>query len=38
MVKLDDIVGSSPEEFTAKVTGEIRRYSQVAKEASIRAE
>jgi len=33
-----DVVGSSPEEFTAKVTGEIRRYSQVAKEANIRAE
>ena len=33
-----EVVGSSPEEFTATVTGELRRYSEVAKEANIRAE
>ena len=33
-----EVLGSSPEEFTATVTGELRKYSQVAKEANIRAE
>jgi len=33
-----EVVGSSPEEFTAKVTDETRRNSQVAKEANIRTE
>ena len=33
-----EVVGSSPEEFTAKVTDEARKYSQVAKEANIRVE
>lgn len=33
-----EVVGSSPEEFTARVTGELRRYSQVASEANVRAE
>jgi tripartite-type tricarboxylate transporter receptor subunit TctC len=33
-----EVVGSTPEEFTAKVTGEIRKYSHVARAANIRAE
>ena len=33
-----EVVGSTPEEFTARVTGEIRKYSQVAKDANIRVE
>lgn len=33
-----EVVGSSPEEFTAKVLVETRKYSQVAKETNIRAE
>ncbi|MFN0301225.1 MAG: Bug family tripartite tricarboxylate transporter substrate binding protein [Burkholderiales bacterium] len=33
-----EIIGSTPEEFTAKVTDETRRFSQIAKDSNIRAD
>jgi len=33
-----EVVGSSPEEFIAKVKDDIQRYSRIAKAANIRAD
>ena len=33
-----EVIGSTPEEFTARVTDETRKFSQIAKEANIRAD
>jgi tripartite-type tricarboxylate transporter receptor subunit TctC len=36
--KGDDIVGSTPEELTAKIKSEMAKYTKLIKDAGIRAE